>query len=398
MGLNDRDYARYRPVNGIHRRGGSEWEVWKRLIVANVVVFVLQIFITRPATEADFIDSPFYADDEIMWEMEDLQYQMDALHDSRSSESNIAESDSSDSTETSESATSELSDEERKAKARELAEKRRELNRMQMMRHMPNVSVVQEYMELDCQKIKQGQIWRLITYGFCHDRMWIFHLGFNMLLLYWCGQRLEQRYGSHEFAVLYFAGLFFAGLFYVAVDLYTGVGLPVVGASGAVWTLIVIYGLLFPYERINVYCLFPVEVRVLILVYFIFDLHPVLLMLSGDSYHDGVAHAAHVGGAVWGFMYWYNNWKLLPLVQQIGDYFAPKEHHSSSGTNSRSNKSDRGSGNLKVHRENQESNDDANLDEILEKISRDGRDSLTDDELIALENASRKMREDRQSD
>ena len=137
MGLNDRDYARYRPVNGIHRRGGSEWEVWKRLIVANVVVFVLQIFITRPATEADFIDSPFYADDEIMWEMEDLQYQMDALHDSRSSESNIAESDSSDSTETSESATSELSDEERKAKARELAEKRRELNRMQMMRHMP---------------------------------------------------------------------------------------------------------------------------------------------------------------------------------------------------------------------------------------------------------------------
>lgn len=395
MGLSNRDYARYRPANGIYRRGHSSWEVWKKILIANVIVFLLQIFVTRPATEADFIDSQYFDDDVAMWEMQELQYQMDELHGSNQRSKQGADSDESSEP----GAANTLTDEEKRAKVKELAKQRRDLMREQMMEYMPNVSIVQEWLQLDSAKIKEGQVWRLVTCGFCHARMSIWHIGMNMLLLYWFGQRLEQKYGSHEFAVYYFAALIFSSLCYVALDLYTGMGIPAIGASGAIFAIMILYGLLYPYEQIYIYFLFPVELRFLVIIYFIYELHPVLLMLSGDDYRDGVGHSAHLGGAIFGFLYWYNNWRLLPLVQQVTDYFSPQTNTSGTRSNSRRRGSDESSS-IKIHREEQETaqkKDDSDLDAVLEKISREGRESLTDEELITLENASRKMREDRKS-
>ena len=150
MGYENRDYAR-------DDRGGwggtgpsgdfSSWPVWKKIIAANVVVFLMQMFVTRPATIEDFVGQGLY-DESVAAEIDD----------------------------------------------RYLAQ-------------LPHVSVVQEWFQLDSEKVLSGQIWRLVTCGFCHSRHAIFHILFNMLFLYWFGSRLELRYGSHEFAAFYFASL-----------------------------------------------------------------------------------------------------------------------------------------------------------------------------------------------
>ena len=124
--------------------------------------------------------------------------------------------------------------------------------------------------------------------------------------------------------------------------------IPAIGASGAVWGVVALYALMYPYERIYIYFLFPIEIRWLVLLYFIFDLHPVLLALSGDRQFTGVAHAAHIGGGK---------------------------------SNNEPPKADENTGDR--------------LDTILNKVSRHGRDALTDDERAYLEEASRKMREQR---
>ena len=109
----------------------------------------------------------------------------------------------------------------------------------------------------------------------------------------------------------------------MALDLYTGELTPAIGASGAVWGLMALYALLYPYEQIYIYFLFPIQIRYLALIYFLFDLHPVLLALSGDRMMRGVGHAAHVGGAVFGFLYYRNHWRVMNWISRFLPVDAP---------------------------------------------------------------------------
>ena len=383
MGFHNRDYARdnWRPRDANARRRGSgfsSWEIWKKIVAINVVVFLLQIFITRPASESDIRKMPFYADE--------LRYQTEMIEEY---ESAIDESYPEQQVAENESTPGDVPRELKEGNDWIALEKKREHERKMMEQvrlFMPRVSLVQQWFQLDSDKLRQGQIWRLVTAGFCHDRMSIFHLLINMLFLFWFGSRLEMKLGSAEFAAFYFSALLASGLTYVAVDMYSGVNIPAIGASGAVWGVVAVYALLFPYERIYVYFLFPVEIRFLVLVYFLFDLHPVLLTLSGDGsmFGGGVAHAAHIGGAIFGFLYWYNQWELLPIWDRLRSGVASLAPQAKiRGDDSPS---------ISVHDPRASEDAEMQMDRILEKISRDGRDSLTDEELETLERSSRAMR------
>ena len=94
--------------------------------------------------------------------------------------------------------------------------------------------------------VYQGQVWRLLTHAFCHDRYGVFHILFNMLFLYWFGCTLESMYGSREFLLFYLAAAVFAGLAFVGLDLYTGSRIPGIGASGAVMAVTMLYAMHFP--------------------------------------------------------------------------------------------------------------------------------------------------------
>jgi membrane associated rhomboid family serine protease len=260
MGVADRDYCRQPSCGG----GFFDWSpgtamVCKRLIVANIVVFLLQIFVTRPMISDD-LRSRFG---------DRTERQTETLEDNFDTSG------------------------------------------------CPRVSLAEQWCQLDTTKVLHGQVWRLLTCAFCHDRLSVWHILFNMLFLWWFGRTLETMYGSREFLLFYLTAAVIASLCFVALQLFTGDRVPCIGASGAVMAVVMLYAIHFPRDKIFIFMLIPIEIRWLVVFYIICDLHPVLLALAGDPVYSGVANAAHLGGLAFGFVYWKRSIRLEPLYDSL---------------------------------------------------------------------------------
>lgn len=389
MGIENRDYYRESSGRGERPSGFSDMPIaCKRLLIANVVVFVLQMIIVRPATETDIPslgpEFEYYFDEESFEGFHDPE-----MLDPNGNPETAPDPDVDD------------------IPSEELRRRQIEYLR-QMMPQPPKVSVLQKWGELDPAKVAEGQIWRLVTSAFLHDRYWIWHLLMNMLFLYLFGTRLEQMYGAREFTLFYFASAICASTVFLALHYYTGDMTPAIGASGAVWGVVALYAIHHPYETIRIYFLFPIQIRWLALLYLVLDLHPVLLALNGEGGRDGVAHAAHLGGALFGFLYFKYQirlerfWNRLPGVGKEQTWqtrrvpgrararstikmFDP-EPQSRPAPQSRTVLQSRPI-------DPREKRLDVDLDRVLEKISSEGRESLTDDEVAVLEAASERYRD-----
>ncbi len=245
---------------------------------------------------------------------------------------------------------------------------------------LPRISVVQEWLQLETRKVLRGQVWRLLTCAFCHDRTAIWHLVFNMLFLFWFGITLESMYGSREFLLFYLAAAVVASLAYVGLDLLTRESMPAIGASGAVMAATMLYAIHYPRSVVYVMWVIPVEVRWLVVFYVIFDLHPVLLALAGDRMDTGIAHAAHLGGLAFGYLYWKFDLRLSPFVNALR---IPRWRHPFRRRAVRLFTPTAGDAETSA-------NLDAQVDEILRKIGSQGRASLTRREQEILATASRR--------
>jgi membrane associated rhomboid family serine protease len=132
--------------------------------------------------------------------------------------------------------------------------------------------------------------WTLITYQFLHAG--VMHLLFNMLGLYFFGPRLEARIGSRHFLLLYLV----SGAVGALLSIFTP-DARIVGASGAVFGVLLGFARYWPRERIYIYALIPVEARFLVVFL------AALSLWSGFTGGDGIAHFAHLGGFVGGWIY-----------------------------------------------------------------------------------------------
>jgi membrane associated rhomboid family serine protease len=350
MGLENRDYFRDGSYTATLVAWGVDFTpVVKYLIIANVVVFLLQIFITRaapfefPGFDPDPGDVPEAADDQIADEHGKGLPGREKM-------------------------------EEAKRKAREVMEK--------MMNGLPGmrVSIVQEWLELNPEKtIMQGQVWRLVTCAFCHLRHGVWHILFNMLALYWFGTRLERMYGSREFLLFYLAAAVCSSLAYVGLAFYSGSHAAAIGASGAFMGVMMLYVIYYPFETILVFWVIPVPLWALLSLYVLYDLHPVLLTLAGDQFYTGVAHAGHLGGLVFGFLYWRCNMRLEAVFDR----------------NWRSTRRLRPALKRAPAASARPTNDTfaERVDEILKKITEHGKEGLTDEERDLLIQASAKYRD-----
>ena len=141
--------------------------------------------------------------------------------------------------------------------------------------------------------------WQLFTYMFVHSPLDPFHILLNMLILWMFGITFERLWGTRRFLIFYFVGGLAGGL---AVVLLSGVSgtmsnIPTIGASGAIYALIMAFGVWFP-ER-NVYIYFFIPVKAKWLVRFII-LITVLMAITGSN--PGVSYAAHGGGLLAGYI------------------------------------------------------------------------------------------------
>lgn len=163
--------------------------------------------------------------------------------------------------------------------------------------------------------IAKFYVWEFVTYMFLHSAN-PFHILFNMLLLWWLGGELEQRWGSRFFTLFYFVSGIGAAILYVLVVLAHGLifnptavwTIPVVGASGAIFGLMLAYGMIFGERVVYFMMLFPMRAKYFTMI--LGAVEVVTLMNNGIGGGD-VANLAHVGGLVSGFLFLkaYTRWQ-----------------------------------------------------------------------------------------
>ncbi len=207
--------------------------------------------------------------------------------------------------------------------------------------------------------------WQLVTYLFLHAD--VFHLLFNMFGLWMFGSELEEYLGRREFLFYYFLTGAGAGLSSWAVDALRGEPSVTIGASGAVFGLLLAYGLIWARRQITllVFFILPVtlEARVFVLVFAAVEL------LWGVSGTSKVAHFAHLGGMLWGYLYFkFLRGAIRPAFHGRGLLGRMGER-------------------LRLRSEEE---DRARLDQILDKINRYGIHTLTGGERKFLDEMSRR--------
>ena len=138
--------------------------------------------------------------------------------------------------------------------------------------------------------------WQLVTYAFLHGGL--MHLAFNMFALYMFGGAIEQVFGTRRYLAYYFVCAVSAALTHLVFALVTGGVYPVVGASGAVFGLLLAYAMYFPNNRVMlIFPPIPMQARTFVFIYAALEL---FLGVSGTQ--QGVAHFAHLGGMIGGFI------------------------------------------------------------------------------------------------
>ena len=238
--------------------------------------------------------------------------------------------------------------------------------------------------------------YQFVTYMFMHGSFT--HLFFNMFALWMFGNSIENAWGPKRFLIFYFVCGIGAGLTQELVQFiqYSGDihetiegikyvfiseqpvalnALTTVGASGAVYGILLAFGMMWPDSRIYIYFAIPIKAKWFVIIYGLLEL------FSGFSSVDNVAHFAHIGGMVFGLgliLYW--RYKAGIWQPRFKTRFNKNRNNSYNNTRTQTD--------WDYNKERHD--DERRTDEILEKISKGGYSSLTEEEKEFLFKQSKK--------
>jgi membrane associated rhomboid family serine protease len=204
--------------------------------------------------------------------------------------------------------------------------------------------------------------WSLFTYMFVHGDTG--HIFFNMLALFFFGPRLETELGGRDFLFLYF----FSGLMGAALSLFTPF-VAIIGASGAIYGVMMGFAYLWPREPIYIWGILPVQARTMVIIM------TALSVYGGLGGGGNVAHFAHLGGFLGGFLYlrWWLRKRQIPVM--ASPVVRPSQVRIRRW---------QGIPREALHEVNR-----AELDRIMQKMGREGVESLTPGEVEFLDRFSR---------
>lgn len=253
----------------------------------------------------------------------------------------------------------------------------------------------------------------LITSAFSHYDIW--HIIFNMLFLYFFGRDLEEIYGPKDFVLFYLVAGFIASVAHIVVS-----SNPALGASGSVMGIVIACACFYPDKQVSLFLLgifLPIKIRLRILAIFF-----VVIDLLGLTHPNGmnIAHAAHLGGALAGYMFYKLDLrffglsspsgrgkvglgqKILMLIFPVGDMsrlrfgarwtrlFGRKPKLREVAIHVETEREPDPTPTPKAARVDAETAE--RVDELLKKISTEGIDALSSEERAFLENSSRKYK------
>ncbi|WP_442483876.1 rhomboid family intramembrane serine protease [Aeoliella sp. SH292] len=217
------------------------------------------------------------------------------------------------------------------------------------------------------------RVFELLTAGFLHSVNDLKHIIFNMLVLFFLGRSVEERYGSREYLAIYLVGIVFSSLVWcLAVVIesgarFDGLGPSSLGASGAISAILLLFVINFPNVTLLVFGIFPAKAWIVGAVLIAMDIFGAM----GRSPDDNVAYAAHLGGFLFAFLYWKSGIRLTSYLPSKMPSFKRKPP-------------------LRVHRpsDNDQRKEDR-LDELLGKVATGGQESLTSSEKRELQKLSK---------
>ena len=218
--------------------------------------------------------------------------------------------------------------------------------------------------------------WTPLTYMFLHGDFW--HVFMNMLVLFFFGPPLESKWGSKEFIQYYLV----CGLGGVILS-FLFVSYSIIGASAAVYGVMLAFAMAWPNAPIYVWGIFPVPAKWLVAFFVVITFSSAFGGAGG-----GVAHFAHLGGFAAGFLYLKTDWRASRAIQNIGKAararrlaIVPREEREAATSARRGWRDDAG----------ERKTLDA-VDRVLDKISAEGMSSLTAEEKLLLDEVSKKHR------
>lgn len=210
-----------------------------------------------------------------------------------------------------------------------------------------------------------GYVWQIFTYMFLHGGF--MHIFFNMFVLWMFGRILEEVWGPKRFLTFYLICGLGAGL--VNAIVMPNSPIPTIGASGAIYGLLMAFAILFPNQLIFLWFLFPIKAK-----YFV-AIMAAIELFAGFNPNSPVAHFAHLGGMAFGYVYlMWPRWRRKAKNAQ-----AQREHEK----------------HLKVVYSRREEIEalQKEVDDLLDRINRDGLESLSSRDKLRLREASRKLKE-----
>jgi membrane associated rhomboid family serine protease len=204
--------------------------------------------------------------------------------------------------------------------------------------------------------------WTLVTYMFVHGDF--SHIFFNMLALFFFGPRLEQELGGRDFVFLYGC----SGLMGAALSVFTPFA-AIIGASGAVYGIMMGFAYLWPREPIYIWGILPVQARTMVIIM------TALSLYGGFGGGGNVAHFAHLGGFLGGFLYvrWWLRKRQTPVM--ASPVVRPSQVRIRRWQ--------------AIPRESLHEVNRAELDRIMQKLGGEGVESLTPGEVEFLDRFSR---------
>ncbi len=215
-------------------------------------------------------------------------------------------------------------------------------------------------------------LWQPVSYMFLHGG-WL-HIFFNLLGLWMFGGELEQIWGKNRFFRYYILSGIGAGLFIAIMNYYValkfGTSAVTIGASGAIYAILLAYGLTWPNREVLLYFLFPIKIKYLLIAFGLMEFFGTLSSAAGTG--GNISHIGHVGGLITGFILYRSFMKSkgksnvvkLSFFKRITKGFRLKQKKKQIDTRIEAKKI---------------------IDEILGKIARSGMSSLTPEEKKKLE-------------
>jgi membrane associated rhomboid family serine protease len=158
--------------------------------------------------------------------------------------------------------------------------------------------------------VQIGWVWQVVTYLFLHGSF--LHIFFNMYALFLFGRPLESRWGTREFLLYYFFTGIMAGACTLLWNLFSHPFVPTIGASGAIFGLVLAFGLEFPDAVLLLFFFIPLRAKYAV---FVFGGIELVMILTGSM--QGIGHFTHLAGIAFGYLYYIGRIKNRYYGQRV---------------------------------------------------------------------------------